>query len=67
MLNHKPYRTKAQKAEARRVARKDRDGAWRSDAPFSLHGEAGDWYWDPAHKVPVRERRRATGERKAAE
>ena len=29
MPNLKPYRTKAQKAEARRLARKDADGAWR--------------------------------------
>ena len=67
MPNLKPYRTKAQKAEARRVARKDRDGAWRSDAPFSLHGEVGEWYWDATHKVPVRERRRATLERTSLE
>ena len=39
MPNLKPYRTKAQKAEARRSARKDEDGAWRSNAPFSIHGE----------------------------
>lgn len=37
MPNLKPYRTKAQKAEARRTARKDADGAWRSDASFCLH------------------------------
>jgi hypothetical protein len=67
MPNLKPYRTKAQKAEARRLARKDPDGAWRSDAPFSLHGEPGEWYWDASHKAPVREPRRATWERKAAE
>ena len=54
MPNLKPYRTKAQKAEARRTARKDADGAWRSDAPFSLHGHTGEWVWDASHKVPVR-------------
>ena len=54
MSNLKPYRTKAQKAEARRTARKDADGAWRSEAPFSIHGEPGEWYWDESHKVPVR-------------
>jgi hypothetical protein len=57
MFNLKPYRTKAQKAEARRTARKDADGAWRSDAPFSIHGQPGEWYWDESHKVPVREPR----------
>ena len=55
MSNLKPYRTKAQKAEARRTAFKDIDGAWRSHAPFSIHGQAGEWYWDASHKVPVRE------------
>ena len=54
MFNRKPYRTKAQKAEARRTARKCADGAWRSEAPFSIHGEAGEWCWDESHKVPVR-------------
>jgi hypothetical protein len=54
MFNRKPYRTKAQKAEARRTARKGADGAWRSEAPFSIHGEPGEWYWDASHKVPVR-------------
>jgi hypothetical protein len=67
MFNLKPYRTKAQKVEARRLARKDPDGAWRSDAPFSLHGEPGEWCWDASHKAPVRERRRPDWERKAAE
>ena len=67
MHNLKPYRTQAQKAEARRVARKDQDGAWRSQAPFSLHGESGHWYWDATHKTPVREARRAIRERKAPE
>jgi hypothetical protein len=55
MPNLKPYRTKAQKAEARRIARKDVDGAWRSEAPFCLHGQPGEWFWDASHKVPVRE------------
>jgi hypothetical protein len=54
MFNLKPYRTKAQKAEARRTARKDADGAWRSNAPFSIHGEPGEWVWDAGHKVAVR-------------
>lgn len=54
MPNLKPYRTKAQKAEARRLARKDADGAWRSAAPFSIHGQPGEWIWDKSHKVPVR-------------
>jgi hypothetical protein len=67
MLNRKPYRTKAQKAEARRTARQDADGAWRSDALFSIHGEPGEWYWDETHKVPVREPRRSRSRREAAE
>jgi hypothetical protein len=54
MFNLKPYRTKAQKAEARHTARKDADGAWRSNAPFSLHGHPGEWVWDASHKIPVR-------------
>jgi hypothetical protein len=54
MPNLKPYRTKAQKAEARRTARKDADGAWRSEAAFSIHGQPGEWHWDASHKVPVR-------------
>jgi len=54
MPNLKPYRTKAQKAEARRTARKDQDGAWRSNAPFSIHGTPGEWIWDRTHKFPVR-------------
>jgi hypothetical protein len=58
MPNLKPYRTKAQKAEARRTARKCADGAWRSNAPFCLHGHDGEWFWDETHKVPVREPRR---------
>jgi hypothetical protein len=65
MSNLKPYRSKAQKAEARRTAYKDKDGAWRSQAPFCIHGEAGEWFWDASHKVPVREpgrRRRERGE-----
>jgi len=35
--NYKPYRTRAQKAEARRTARKCADGTWRSSAPVSHH------------------------------
>ena len=56
MPNLKPYRTKAQKAEARRTAYIDSDGAWRSDAQFSIHGQGGEWFWDASHKMPVRER-----------
>ena len=74
MPNLKPYRTKAQKAEARRTARMYADGAWRSDAPFSLHGEPDEFYWDATHRVPVREhalrrkaRERALGRKEAAE
>ena len=37
LWNRKPYRTKAQKAEARRTAVKCQDGTWRSKAPVSLH------------------------------
>lgn len=40
MHNRKPYRTDAQKAEARRVARKCDDGTWRSVAPVSYHRAA---------------------------
>ena len=36
--NYKPYRTKAQKAEARRTARKV-NGTWVSNAPVSYHKE----------------------------
>jgi len=67
MFNRKPYRTKAQKAEARRTARKCADGAWRSDAPFCLHGEPGEWYWDESHKIPVREPKRSRRRKEAAE
>jgi hypothetical protein len=67
MSNRKPYRTKAQKAEARRTARKDADGAWRSDAPFSIHGEPGEWYWDESHKVTVLEPKRSRRRKEAAE
>lgn len=35
--NKKPYRTKAQKIEARNKAYKCADGAWRSSAPVSYH------------------------------
>jgi hypothetical protein len=58
MPNLNPYRTRAQKVEARRTARKHADGAWRSDAPFCLHGGQGEWYWDETHKVPPCEPRR---------
>lgn len=34
--NYKPFRTKAQKAEARRTARKI-NGTWVSNAPVSYH------------------------------
>jgi hypothetical protein len=59
MFNLKPYRTKAQKAEARRTARKCADGAWRSDAAFSIHGQNGEWYWDASHTSAVREPQRS--------
>ena len=67
MSNRKPYRTKAQKAEARRTARKDADGAWRSDASFSIHGEPGEWYWDESLKIAVREPKRSRRRKEAAE
>jgi hypothetical protein len=67
MSNRKPYRTKAQKAEARRTVRKDADGTLRSDAPFSIHGEPGEWYWDESHKIPVREPKRSRSRKEAAE
>ena len=35
--NYKPYRTKEQKLEARRLAVKCSDGAWRSTANVSYH------------------------------
>jgi hypothetical protein len=54
MANLKPYRTKAQRAQARRTARKCADGAWRTEAPFCLHGQPGEWTWDASHKIPVR-------------
>jgi len=63
MPNLKPYRTKAQKAEARRTARKCADGAWRSDAPFSIHGQPGEWVWDKSHKISVRRSDRDDGAR----
>ncbi|HUD89137.1 MAG TPA: hypothetical protein VMR17_22010 [Xanthobacteraceae bacterium] len=67
MSNLKPYRTAAQKAEARRTARKDADGAWRSNAPFSIHGYPGEWIWDASHKVPVRKPDREQMRAKAAD
>jgi len=44
MPDLKPHRTKAQKAEARRTAGKDknRDGAWCGNAPFCIHGLPGE-------------------------
>lgn len=39
MTNRKPYRTKAQKAEAKRTAYKAKDGTHRSSAPVSFHKE----------------------------
>lgn len=35
--NYKPYRTKEQKALARKTAVKCEDGTWRSTAPVSYH------------------------------
>ena len=37
MWNGKPYRTRAEKAEARAKARRCNDGAFRSTAPVSWH------------------------------
>lgn len=37
MHNRKPFRTKAQKADARATARKCADGAYRSKAGVSFH------------------------------
>lgn len=37
MINRKPFRTKAQKLEARTTAVKCEDGAYRSTAPVSIH------------------------------
>ena len=37
MANRKPYRTKAQKAEARSTAVRRKDGSWHSPAPVSYH------------------------------
>lgn len=37
MHNRKPYRTKAQKAEARHEAVRCKDGAWRSPVAVSVH------------------------------
>ncbi len=39
MENRKPYRTKAQKAEAKARASKSEDGAYRTIAPRSYHGK----------------------------
>jgi hypothetical protein len=35
--NRKPYRTKAQKAQARAQAYRDKYGVWHSPAPVSFH------------------------------
>lgn len=40
MVNGKPYRTASQKHEAKRLARKCDDGAYRSSAPVSFHRKA---------------------------
>ena len=37
MTNRKPYRTKAQKAQARATAYRDKFGIWHSSAPVSYH------------------------------
>ncbi len=37
LYNGKPYRTKEQKAEARKTAVKSKDGTYRSNAPVSYH------------------------------
>ncbi len=37
MLNRKPFRTKAQKNDARASAVKEKDGVFRSSAPVSFH------------------------------
>ena len=42
MWNRKPFRTKAQKAMARDDAKKCKDGAYRSAAPFSMHAKPKD-------------------------
>jgi hypothetical protein len=26
---------------------------YRTKAPFSLHGQPDEWYWDESHKVPA--------------
>ncbi len=39
MENRKPYRTKAQKAEAKAKAGKSQDGVFRSIVPRSYHGK----------------------------
>ena len=40
--NYKPYRNKAQKAEAKATAYKDVSGHWRSKAPVSFHSVRRD-------------------------
>ncbi len=46
MKSFKPYRTISQKIVARKMARKDEDGAFRSSAPFSFHDVRGEFIWD---------------------
>lgn len=42
MINKKPFRTEAQKVEAKRLARKDSDGTYRSTGEVSYHSRAAD-------------------------
>lgn len=42
MTNRKPFRTAAQKHDARTSARKCDDGAYRSSAPVSYHRAPGN-------------------------
>jgi hypothetical protein len=39
------------------VERRGTDGAWRSDAPFCLPGQAGTFVWDRTVTPPVPRRR----------
>jgi hypothetical protein len=48
--NKKPYRTRLQKEEARRRARKE-NGRWVSDAPVSHHPTV---YQNESRKAPVK-------------
>lgn len=45
MKSYKPYRTQAQKALAKKTAKKCEDGAYRSNAPFSFHDVRGEFVW----------------------